>query len=69
MPTAAGASPLTAVREERLAQGGGMGRDPDTRLKLTSRCQHLKISEVQPWRQLVQLQLVIPTRKELNREN
>ena len=50
------------VREVREAQGGGMGEDLGTREKLTSTCQHLYTSAVQPCRHEDHVQLEIPIR-------
>ena len=53
---------LAMLREVREPQGGGMGWDLGRRVKLTSTCQHLYTSAVQPWRQEDQEQLEIPMR-------
>ena len=50
---------------DRLDQGGGMGLEPDNKVQLTTTCQHLNISAVQPILQLVQVHLDVPTRQEL----
>ena len=50
------------LREVREPQGGGMGCDLGRSVKLTSTCQHLYTSAVQPWRQEDQEQLEIPIR-------
>ena len=50
------------MREVREPHGGGIGWDLGTREKLTSTCQHLYTSAVQPCLQEDQLQLEIPIR-------
>ena len=53
-------------KDDKLDQGGGIGREPEIRVQFTTRCQHLYISDVQPCLQLVHVQLDIPIRYALN---